>query len=113
MAFFLLMKILFKDTELIFSVVPRKYPIITDNLTLELRNELTNEIFTPSFTFDVLEYLIINMENLVDFEIQNKYNFKIRNNNEIISSGKILFLKDGTSIQDYEYQNQKDDYYKY
>lgn len=107
------MKILFKDTELIFIAVPRKYPIITDNLTLELRNELTGETFTPSFTFDVLEYLIINMEKLSDFEIQNKYNFKIRNNGEIISSGKILFLKDGTSVQDYEYQNQKDDYYKY
>lgn len=107
------MKILFLDTVLIFKVVPRIYPLFNDILTLELRNELTNEIFNPIFTFSINEYLIITMESIADFEIQNKYNFKIRNNNEIISSGKILILKEGTRVQDYNYQEQKDEYYTY
>jgi hypothetical protein len=107
------MKILFLDTALIFRVVPRIYPLFNDILVLELRNELTGVIFTPNFTFSIDEYLTITMESIADFEIQNKYNFKIRNNNEIISSGKILILREGTSVQDYNYQEQEDEYYTY
>jgi hypothetical protein len=107
------MKILFLDTALIFKVVPRIYPLFNDILVLELRNELTGAIFTPNFTFSIDEYLTITIDSIADFEVQNKYNFKIINNNEIISSGKILILKEGTSVQDYQYQEQKNEYYQY
>jgi hypothetical protein len=35
------MKVLFLETALEFSLIPRKYPFISDNLTLSLRNETT------------------------------------------------------------------------
>lgn len=94
-------------------MIPRKFPVAGNTLTLELRNELTGALFTPDFDYLIGEYLNITMVQISDFKIQNKYNFKIRNNGEIISSGKILFLKEGTSVQDYNYQQQSNDYYKY
>ena len=55
------MKALFLDTPLTFSLIPRFYPELSDNLSLTLRKEIDNTILTPNFTFTVDEKVNITI----------------------------------------------------
>jgi len=106
------MKVLFLNEELIFKVVPRKYPSVNDEFILTFRNENTG--VTPSYTFEITDKLEITLPTQpTDFAIQNKYDIEIVNNDEIIYLGKLIVLESGTNIQNYEYGSQSTSRFKF
>ena len=107
------MKVLFIDSNLNFSLIPRKYPLITDELSVKLRNENTNVEIISNFSFSLNDKLNITLENHSDFRVSNKYEVEIKNNNEIIYLGKLLFLEQNTDVQNYTYGSQSDSKFKY
>ena len=108
------MKVLFLDEELIFKVVPRKYPNVNDEFVLTFRNENTGVTFSPSYTFEITDKLEITLPTQpTDFAIQNKYDIEIVNNDEIIYLGKAIVLESGTNIQNYEYGSQSTSRFKF
>lgn len=108
------MKVLFLETALEFSVIPRKYPNISDVLTLNLRNENTGEVITPEITFIVSQKLDITLTNQpLEFKTQNKYEVTILNNTEIIYKGKLIVLESGTDVQNYNYGSQSTSKYSF
>lgn len=91
-----------------FSFVPLNYPQISDDLTIILRNEITN--------FEISEVCNWN-ENLgrvyltipspqIDFEIGNKYSFVVKNGTDAIYYGKLTVLAIGTDTQNFIYGNK-------
>ena len=108
------MKVLFLETALEFSLIPRKYPIISDTLTLDLRNENTGEVITPAITFTVTDKLNITLTTQpTDFKTQNKYEVTISNGSEIIYKGKLIVLESGTDVQNYNYGSQTTSKYSF
>lgn len=105
------MKVLFLNTPLKFSVIPRVYPLSNDSLSLTLRKEINNIILTPEFTFSVGQKLEITLtEQPIEFAILDKYEIEIKNDNEVIYLGKLQILKEGTNTQDFEYGNNNGRY---
>jgi hypothetical protein len=108
------MKVLFLDEELIFKVVPRKYPSVNDEFLLTFRNESTGVTFTPSYTFDITDKLEITLPTQPnDFALQNKYDIEIKLDSEIIYLGKAIVLESGTNIQNYNYGSQSNSRFKF
>ena len=108
------MKVLFLTETLEFSAIPRKYPNISDTLTLDLRNENTGEVITPAITFTVTEKLNITITTQpADFKTQNKYEVSVWNEGEIIYKGKLIVLESGTDIQNYNYGSQTTSKYSF
>ena len=108
------MKVLFLDTPLIFSLIPRNYPKIGDTLILNLRNENTNTILSPTISFIVDDKLNIEvLEQPTDFKTQNKYEVTLLNDSEIIYKGKLIILEAGTDIQNYDYGSQTTSKYQF
>jgi hypothetical protein len=108
------MKVLFLTEALEFSLIPRKYPIISDDLTLDLRNETTGTVISPAITFSVTEKLNITItEQPLDFKTQNKYEITISNDSEIIYKGKLIVLDSGTDVQNYNYGSQTTSKYSF
>ena len=135
------MKVLFLETPLKFSLIPRKYPKYTDVLTLILRNENTNLFVIPKITFTVDDKLTIslidlsqstidlqnitidsllvlgdpinNLEFPADFKTQNKYEVTVLNSSKIIYKGKLIVLEAGTDVQNYNYGSQTTSKYSF
>lgn len=108
------MKVLFLTEALIFSVIPRSYPLITDTITLSLRNEMTDETITPAITFTVTDKLNITITaQPADFKTQNKYEVNIKNGTDIIYLGKMIILESGTDVQNYENSTQTNEKFGY
>lgn len=108
------MKVLFLNTQLNFSVIPRVYPIALDNLLVTLRNEQTNHIFNADVTFTTDNYLNVTiLSQPIDFKAQNKYEITIKNDGVVVYLGKIIVLKEGTDVQDYEYKTQNNEYFRF
>lgn len=108
------MKVIFENEPLIVKLIPRNYPLFNDIIICDFRNEIDNNVITISPSFTVNEFVIFEIQtDLSFFKIQNKYEFTIRNNNEIIYVGKMMVLKAGTDIQNYEYKTQNNEYYRF
>jgi hypothetical protein len=108
------MKVLFLETPLKFSLIPRKYPIITDALTLNLRNETTGDVINPVITFTVSDKLNITLTTQpLDFKTQNKYEVTLLKGSEIIYKGKLIVLEAGTDVQNYNYGSQTTSKYSF
>lgn len=106
------MKVLFLNDPLIFSVIPREYPLEIDNISLTLRNEFTDEIITPEITFEVGQKLEITItEQPETFAENKKFEVTILNDEKTIYLGKLIILKSGTDIQNYEYKQQTNSRY--
>jgi len=103
------MKVLFLNTPLVFSLIPRIYPIESDNLTLTLRKETGSTILTPEFTFTVGQKLQITITaQPAQFKILDKFEFELKRDDEILYLGKIQILKEGTNIQNFNYAEQNE-----
>jgi hypothetical protein len=101
------MKVLFLNEPLIFSVIPREYPSENDNISLTLRNEMTDNLLTPSITFEVGQKLQITIvDESITFVENQKFEVTIKKDDKIIYLGKLIILKSGTDIQNYEYKQQ-------
>lgn len=101
------MKILFLGEPLLFTCIPRIYPVEQDELQLFLRNEFNGTILTPQISFIVAQKLSIELtQQPEDFEERNKYEIELKVGSEIIYKGNLMVLKAGTDIQNYEYGSQ-------
>ena len=108
------MKVLFLNAVLDFYLIPQEYPLLTDTLTLKLRNESSNKTITPAVTFVLGEYLKVNITTQpADFDIQNKYEVELKNGASVIYRGKIIILAQGTDVQNYDYSSQPNAKYGY
>lgn len=111
------MKVLFLDNDLIFTLVPRIFPSLTDNLSLTLTNENSKVVINPTFTFELNEKrdkLVITLtETPENFALQNKYSIELKNDNDIIYLGKLIILQNGTNVQNYEYGSQSTSRFKF
>lgn len=100
------MKVLFLDTPLIFSLIPRSYPLSNDVLLLSLRREIDNTVLTPGITFSVGQKLEVTITTQpAEFKILDKWEFELKNGSEVIYLGKLQILKIGTNTQNFEYGN--------
>jgi hypothetical protein len=107
-------KVLFLNQPLIIKVIPRFYPALADTITLQLRNEQTDVVLSVPVTFTVDEFLNLTIiTQPTDFKIQNKYEISVKNGANTIYKGKLIVLKVGTSVQNYEYKDQSNDYYTF
>jgi hypothetical protein len=91
-------------TELIpsFSVAPRVYPQPADTLILAFENG-----FTTTFTWSIIGQLLsVTLDSTEGITQGTTYSFTITNNGTTIYKGKIIFLKDGTDVQNYTNQSQ-------
>lgn len=88
--------------------IPREYPKLSDTLVLSLRREITNEIKTPTFIFEVGQKLKITITENVDyFKPNEKFEIEIKNGNKTIYLGKLQTFTNETEIQNYEYSQQE------
>lgn len=103
------MKVLFLNTPLTFSLIPRIYPTENDNLVLNLRKETGSTILNPAFTFTVGQKLEITITTQpVQFKILDKFEFELKRGEDILYLGKIQILKEGTSVQNFNYAEQNE-----
>ena len=102
------MKVLFLTQILKLVLIPRKYPLDGDVLTLFLRDEFSNEELTPPFTFETLgkRLLVTITTQPTAFQTQKKYEITLKNGSEEIYLGKCIVLDAGTDVQNYEYNTQ-------
>lgn len=108
------MKVLFLTEALTFSLIPRDYPLLTDVLTLTLRNAQTGVIITPDITFTVTDKLNITLTaQPADFKTQNKYELTLKNGADLIYLGKAIVLEAGTDVQNYENSTQSNERFGY
>lgn len=101
-----------------FKCVPRQYPNSTDELSVKLKNELTDTTIDLVFTFSVsTSYLTIGITDVpADFESGNKYEITIRNitnNNSLVYLGKLLIVDENTDVQNYEYKQQSNSRFEF
>jgi len=86
----------------IIKIVPRLYPNPTDELVLELE---TGQII-PILWTQIKNILEITVTDISLFEQRGNYSFTISNSGVVIYKGKIIFLKNGTDVQNYTNQSQ-------
>ncbi len=108
------MKVLFFNTSLVFKLIPRNYNFDVSNVVLKLRNETTDSEIVPNITCVKNEFLEITIVTQpTDFEVQNTYQITVLENDNILYLGKLKILKQGTTTQNYQQQNQNDKYFKF
>lgn len=86
----------------VIKIVPRLYPNAGDTLVFELE---TGQILSIHWikSNNLLE---ITLNDLTKFEQRGNYSFTISNSDVVIYKGKIIFLKNGTDVQNYTNQSQ-------
>jgi hypothetical protein len=108
------MKVLFLNAVLDLYLIPTEYPIATDTLTLEFRNEFTDVKTVSPVSFEITERLKITITTQpADFKIRSKYEIELKNGTDIIYMGKAIVLASGTDVQNYEYNSQPNARYDY
>lgn len=108
------MKVLFLGSQLVFSLIPSQFPANGDILLLSLRNEMTDFVINPDFTFSITDKLDITITTQPnDFKSQNKYEVELKNDSETIYLGKIIVLDINTDVQNYEYGSQTNSRFEY
>jgi hypothetical protein len=91
-----------------FSFVPLISPQISDDLIIELRNEISNLLIIEAcnWTENLGRIYLTIPAPQVDFAIGNKYSFVIKNSTTPIYYGKLTVLSESTDIQNFEYGNK-------
>ncbi len=106
------MKILFEN-KLILSFVPREIPIESE-INVILRNEMTNVLIDEKYTYSLVRgkvFLTINPNS--DFTAKNKYEVEVKELDKTIYRGKVIYLEEGTDIQNYNQRTQTNKIYAY
>lgn len=86
----------------IIELVPRLYPSISDTLVFEFENG-----FIIPFTWSIdNNLLILTITDISQFKQRENYSFTLLNDGEIIYKGKMIFLKNGTDVQNYSNNSQ-------
>ncbi len=106
------MKVILLNNPYKIYLTPRIFPNINDNLSLNLRNEMTNEVLTPTISFILGDKLEITITT-TSFKVQDKYEIELLNGSSVIYRGKLIVLDDNTDIQNYEYGSQSNSKFKF
>lgn len=86
----------------IIDLVPRFYPSLLDELSLEFENG-----FIIPFTWVISGNLLtLTITDTSQFKQRDNYSFTLLRGNEIVYKGKMIFLKNGTDIQNYTNNSQ-------
>lgn len=108
------MKVLKLELPLKIYLIPRIYPELLDNISLTLRNEMSNEVLTPNITFSVDQKLEITInEELNYFNENDKFEIEVKKDTETIYLGKMVVLNSSVDIQNYEYSQNTTKRYDY
>ena len=108
------MKALKLELPLKIYLIPRVYPDLLDNISLTLRNEISNEILTPNITFTVGQKLEITInEELSYFNENDKFEIEVTNESDVIYLGKLVTLSPTADVQNYEYSQNTSKRYDY
>lgn len=86
----------------LFRLVPRFYPDIEDELLLVFENEMEID-FEWSIDKNMLAVILLDTSLMQQRE---NYSFTLLLGNEILYKGKLIFLKNGTDVQNYTNQSQ-------
>ena len=86
----------------IIKLVPRFYPLVTDNLIFTLDN---GSIISTTWEI-VKNTIVVTIEETTGFVQGTAYSFTLTRNSEIVYKGKLIFLKDGTDVQNYTDKSQ-------
>lgn len=102
------MKVITLDEPIIY-LVPRVYPELTDDLTIEVVNEETGESFSedPIWTIEKQLIKIAVLETNLLVPLAN-YEFTLKNGSTIIYKGKMMLVDNNTDIQNFDPQTQED-----
>lgn len=96
------------------KLIPRFFPELTDIIDVRFRNELTNESFTPLYTFDFVDNYFNLWVLREDFVNQTKYELEIFRDGVYIYKGKaIALLKGVDEIQNYSLVNKSNNKLKF
>ena len=97
------MKIITIDNPIIY-LIPRVYPELSDNLTSEIINEDTNDVFNTEPLIWTLEKNFVKIAAWdINLLIPNiNYEFTLFNGANIIYKGKLVLLANNTDIQNFE-----------
>lgn len=106
------MKALILNNSLELHLIPRIYPNNTVNLVLNMRNEMTDEVLTPEIIVYITDLLNITILN-TEFKVQDKFEISLFSDGNLIYLGKLIVLKEGTDVQNYEYNTQKNEIFGY
>lgn len=110
------MKIIRLNNDVKIGVVPRITPILTDELILKVRNEVSNLEMEIIVLFTIEnERIIITFDVLPDdFIAGNKYEIEVYNETTLktIYLGKLLIVKNDTDLQNYTPSKQRTQRYK-
>ena len=86
----------------IIELVPRFYPIVLDELVLEFENG-----FIIPFTWSINNnLLILTITDISQFKQRENYSFTLLKGTDILYKGKMIFLKNGTDVQNYTNNSQ-------
>lgn len=100
------MKVLYLNSDFTFDLVPREYLNYDDLVVLELRKEMTNEVYTPDFTFVNGQKMTVKILETDFFKVGDKYEIEINTPDRLIYLGKLLVVNENTDLQNFEYEKQ-------
>lgn len=105
------MKVIYLNKPYDINLVPRIYPEVEEELTLELRNESTDFTFQPEIEWMVNNLMTVTITSgvpLGEFQSMNKYEMTLTNGLSIVYKGKMMIVDEDTNIQNYVYTDQSD-----
>lgn len=86
----------------VLKLVPRHYPLVNDELVLEFENGIN-----VPFEWVLNKNLIaITLTDTSLLKQRENYSFTLYNGTQIIYKGKMIFLKNGTDVQNYTNNSQ-------
>lgn len=83
-------------------LVPRFYPLLTDTLDLVFESGLIIP-FTWIIDKNKIVITLLDTSELIQ---RDNYSFTLKRGQEIVYKGLMMFLKDGTDVQNYTNQSQ-------
>ena len=91
-----------------FNLIPKSKPLITDVISVNMINEMTNVKTIPNFTWSFSnDYFNISLVGNT-FSVGEKYTIHIENSGDSIYYGKVL-VTDGQNIQDFHNYELQDE----
>lgn len=108
------MKVFYLGQPLVFDCVPRKYPQIGESVTLVLRDELNRNELEQEVTWESGEKLRITLQTQPDgVASRQKFEIELKINSDLIYQGNLIFLDNGTDIQNYSNEQQSTSKYQF
>lgn len=103
------MKVIYLNKPYDINLVPRIYPEVEEELTLELRNESSDLTFQPEIAWIAGNSLTVTITSgvpLGEFQSMDKYEMTLTNGLSIVYKGKLIIVDETTNVQNFIYTDQ-------